>query len=57
MLYSGWFSMLSRVHSASPQQLMEMQNESANPKNAVVSVTVKHMINFKVNNNHILLYN
>ncbi|KAG7330718.1 hypothetical protein KOW79_004687 [Hemibagrus wyckioides] len=37
---SGWFSMLSRVHSASPQQLMEMQNESANPKNAVGTLDV-----------------
>ncbi|KAK3569434.1 hypothetical protein QTP86_030061 [Hemibagrus guttatus] len=37
---SSWFSMLSRVHSASPQQLMEMQNESANPKNAVGTLDV-----------------
>ncbi|XP_026992614.2 unconventional myosin-X isoform X2 [Tachysurus fulvidraco] len=37
---SGWFSMLSRVHSASPQQLMELQNESANPKNAVGTLDV-----------------
>ncbi|MCJ8732972.1 hypothetical protein PDJAM_G00217640 [Pangasius djambal] len=37
---SGWFSVLSRVHSASPQQLMEMQNEQANPKNAVGTLDV-----------------
>uniref|UniRef100_A0A673CUS5 Myosin X, like 1 n=1 Tax=Sphaeramia orbicularis TaxID=375764 RepID=A0A673CUS5_9TELE len=34
---SGWFNVLSRVHSASPEQLMEMHHEQANPKNAVVS--------------------
>ncbi|XP_013872156.1 unconventional myosin-X [Austrofundulus limnaeus] len=32
---SGWFNVLSRVHSASPEQLMEMHHEQANPKNAV----------------------
>ncbi|XP_060786441.1 unconventional myosin-X-like isoform X3 [Neoarius graeffei] len=37
---SGWFSVLSRVHGASPQQLMEMQNEQANPKNAVGTLDV-----------------
>lgn len=35
---SGWFNVLSRVHSASPEQLLQMQHEQANPKNAVVSV-------------------
>lgn len=34
---SCWFSVLSRVHTASPEQLMEMHHEQANPKNAVVS--------------------
>uniref|UniRef100_A0A8B9E4F4 Myosin X n=1 Tax=Anser cygnoides TaxID=8845 RepID=A0A8B9E4F4_ANSCY len=34
---SGWFNVLSRVHSATAQQLREMQDEQANPKNAVVS--------------------
>lgn len=34
---SCWFSVLNRVHSASPEQLMEMHHEQANPKNAVVS--------------------
>jgi len=34
---SGWFNVLSRVHSASPEQLLEMNHEQANPKNAVVS--------------------
>lgn len=37
---SGWFSVLSRVHSASPEQLMEMHHEQANPKNAVVSAVL-----------------
>ncbi|XP_071196791.1 unconventional myosin-X-like [Salvelinus alpinus] len=37
---SGWFNMLSRVHSASPDQLMEMNHEQANPKNAVGTVDV-----------------
>ncbi|KAG9271763.1 unconventional myosin-X-like [Astyanax mexicanus] len=37
---SGWFSVLSRVHSASPEQLMEMQHEQANPKNAVGTLDV-----------------
>uniref|UniRef100_A0AAQ5Z522 Myosin X, like 3 n=1 Tax=Amphiprion ocellaris TaxID=80972 RepID=A0AAQ5Z522_AMPOC len=35
---SGWFNVLSRVHSASPEQLMEMHHEQANPKNAVVTL-------------------
>lgn len=37
---SCWFSVLNRVHSASPEQLMEMHHEQANPKNAVVSAGV-----------------
>ncbi|XP_034429221.1 unconventional myosin-X [Hippoglossus hippoglossus] len=37
---SGWFSVLSRVHSASPEQLMEMNHEQANPKNAVGTLDV-----------------
>uniref|UniRef100_A0A3B4WZB5 Myosin X, like 3 n=1 Tax=Seriola lalandi dorsalis TaxID=1841481 RepID=A0A3B4WZB5_SERLL len=37
---SGWFSVLSRVHSASPDQLMEMHHEQANPKNAVGTLDV-----------------
>ncbi|XP_077436040.1 unconventional myosin-X isoform X2 [Vanacampus margaritifer] len=37
---SGWFSVLSRVHSANPEQLMEMHNEQANPKNAVGTLDV-----------------
>ncbi|KAI5106733.1 unconventional myosin-X, partial [Silurus meridionalis] len=37
---SGWFSVLSRVHSASLHKLMEMQNEDANPKNAVGTLDV-----------------
>ncbi|KAF5891520.1 unconventional myosin-X-like, partial [Clarias magur] len=37
---SGWFSVLSRVHSAPSQQLMEMQSEQANPKNAVGTLDV-----------------
>uniref|UniRef100_A0A8B9IUT1 Unconventional myosin-X-like protein n=1 Tax=Amazona collaria TaxID=241587 RepID=A0A8B9IUT1_9PSIT len=35
---SGWFNVLSRVHSATAQQLREMQDEQANPKNAVIFV-------------------
>ncbi|TNN84477.1 Unconventional myosin-X [Liparis tanakae] len=34
---SGWFNVLSRVHSARPEQLTEMHHEQANPKNAVKS--------------------
>ncbi|XP_067416441.1 unconventional myosin-X-like [Emydura macquarii macquarii] len=37
---SGWFNVLSRVHSATTQQLMEMQDEQANPKNAVGTLDV-----------------
>nr|XP_043875706.1 unconventional myosin-X isoform X2 [Solea senegalensis] len=37
---SGWFSVLSRVHSASPEQLMEMHHEQANPKNSVGTLDV-----------------
>ncbi|MGH0117544.1 UNVERIFIED_CONTAM: hypothetical protein FKN15_038064, partial [Acipenser sinensis] len=37
---SGWFSVLSRVHSATVQQLCEMQDEQANPKNAVGTLDV-----------------
>lgn len=38
--FSGWFNVLNRVHSASPEQLMEMHHEQANPKNAVVSAVL-----------------
>ncbi|TNN03089.1 hypothetical protein fugu_000118 [Takifugu bimaculatus] len=37
---SCWFSVLSRVHTASPEQLMEMHHEQANPKNAVGTLDV-----------------
>ncbi|XP_035382790.1 unconventional myosin-X [Electrophorus electricus] len=37
---SGWFTVLSRVHHASPEQLMEMSHEQANPKNAVGTLDV-----------------
>uniref|UniRef100_A0A8C9TGG9 Unconventional myosin-X-like n=1 Tax=Scleropages formosus TaxID=113540 RepID=A0A8C9TGG9_SCLFO len=37
---SGWFNVLSRVHSAAPEQLLEMQHEQANPKNAVGTLDV-----------------
>ncbi|XP_036395889.1 unconventional myosin-X-like [Megalops cyprinoides] len=37
---SGWFNVLSRVHSATPEQLLEMQHEQANPKNAVGTLDV-----------------
>ncbi|XP_041118755.1 unconventional myosin-X [Polyodon spathula] len=37
---SGWFNVLSRVHSATVQQLCEMQDEQANPKNAVGTLDV-----------------
>ncbi|XP_048857839.1 unconventional myosin-X [Brienomyrus brachyistius] len=37
---SGWFHMLSRVRSATPEQLLEMQHEQANPKNAVGTLDV-----------------
>ncbi|KAK5861180.1 hypothetical protein PBY51_022595 [Eleginops maclovinus] len=37
---SGWFNVLSRVHSASPEQLLDMHHEQANPKNAVGTLDV-----------------
>uniref|UniRef100_A0A8C2TTQ1 Unconventional myosin-X-like n=1 Tax=Coturnix japonica TaxID=93934 RepID=A0A8C2TTQ1_COTJA len=37
---SDWFNVLSRVHSATAQQLREMQDEQANPKNAVGTLDV-----------------
>uniref|UniRef100_A0A8C3G8P5 Myosin X, like 1 n=1 Tax=Cyclopterus lumpus TaxID=8103 RepID=A0A8C3G8P5_CYCLU len=37
---SGWFNVLSRVHSARPEQLTEMHHEQANPKNAVGTLDV-----------------
>ncbi|KAJ8253356.1 hypothetical protein GJAV_G00212020 [Gymnothorax javanicus] len=37
---SGWFNVLSRVHTATPEQLLEMQHEQANPKNAVGTLDV-----------------
>lgn len=41
---SGWFTVLSRVHIATPEQLLEMSHEQANPKNAVVSVLTFHAL-------------
>uniref|UniRef100_A0A9J7YPD9 Myosin X, like 1 n=1 Tax=Cyprinus carpio carpio TaxID=630221 RepID=A0A9J7YPD9_CYPCA len=37
---SGWFTVLSRVHNATPDQLLEMSHEQANPKNAVGTLDV-----------------
>uniref|UniRef100_A0A9J8BUS8 Myosin X, like 1 n=1 Tax=Cyprinus carpio carpio TaxID=630221 RepID=A0A9J8BUS8_CYPCA len=37
---SGWFTMLSRVQNATPEQLLEMSHEQANPKNAVGTLDV-----------------
>ncbi|KAL8182971.1 UNVERIFIED_CONTAM: Unconventional myosin-X, partial [Gekko kuhli] len=37
---SDWFNILSRVHTATEQQLREMQDEQANPKNAVGTLDV-----------------
>ncbi|XP_043550347.1 unconventional myosin-X-like [Chiloscyllium plagiosum] len=37
---SDWFNVLSGVHSATQQQLREMRDEQANPKNAVGTVDV-----------------
>ncbi|KAG8550171.1 hypothetical protein GDO81_027959 [Engystomops pustulosus] len=37
---SGWFNVLSRVHSATSQQLRDMRDEQANPKNAVGTLDV-----------------
>ncbi|XP_044294397.1 unconventional myosin-X-like [Varanus komodoensis] len=37
---SDWFNVLSRVHSATEEQLREMQDEQANPKNAVGTLDV-----------------
>uniref|UniRef100_A0A3Q3L9J5 Myosin X, like 1 n=1 Tax=Mastacembelus armatus TaxID=205130 RepID=A0A3Q3L9J5_9TELE len=33
---SGWFNVLSKVRVCTPEQLLEMSHEQANPKNAVV---------------------
>lgn len=35
---SGWFNVLSKVRVCTPEQLLEMSHEQANPKNAVVSL-------------------
>ncbi|MBN3318937.1 MYO10 protein, partial [Atractosteus spatula] len=46
---SGWFNVLSRVHSATTEQLLEMQDEQANPKNAVVSIpSSQHYTDFLI---------
>ncbi|XP_060939098.1 unconventional myosin-X, partial [Limanda limanda] len=37
---SGWFSVLSKVRVCTPEQLMEMSHEQANPKNAVGTLDV-----------------
>uniref|UniRef100_A0A672T669 Unconventional myosin-X-like n=1 Tax=Sinocyclocheilus grahami TaxID=75366 RepID=A0A672T669_SINGR len=37
---SGWFTVLSRVQNATPEQLLEMSHEQANPKNAVGTLDV-----------------
>lgn len=37
-LCSGWFNVLSKVRVCTPEQLLEMSHEQANPKNAVVSL-------------------
>uniref|UniRef100_A0A8C1QF20 Uncharacterized protein n=1 Tax=Cyprinus carpio TaxID=7962 RepID=A0A8C1QF20_CYPCA len=37
---SGWFNVLSRVHGATPEQLLQMQHEQATPKNAVGTLDV-----------------
>ncbi|XP_073401620.1 unconventional myosin-X-like [Dendrobates tinctorius] len=37
---SGWFNVLSRVHSATSLQLRDMRDEQANPKNAVGTLDV-----------------
>lgn len=37
---SGWFNVLSRVHCATQEQLLQMQHEQANPKNAVGTLDV-----------------
>ncbi|XP_077303906.1 unconventional myosin-X-like isoform X2 [Lithobates pipiens] len=37
---SGWFNVLSRVHMATAQQLRDMRDEQANPKNAVGTLDV-----------------
>uniref|UniRef100_A0A671K5G0 Unconventional myosin-X-like n=1 Tax=Sinocyclocheilus anshuiensis TaxID=1608454 RepID=A0A671K5G0_9TELE len=37
---SGWFNVLNHVHSATPEQLLQMQHEQANPKNAVGTLDV-----------------
>lgn len=40
-LCSGWFNVLSKVRVCTPEQLLEMSHEQANPKNAVVSLQKK----------------
>ncbi|KAM9708717.1 unconventional myosin-X isoform 3-T3 [Menidia menidia] len=37
---SGWFNVLSKVRVCTPEQLMEMSHEQANPKNAVGTLDV-----------------
>lgn len=38
---SGWFNVLSKVRVCTPEQLLEMSHEQANPKNAVVSLKIR----------------
>uniref|UniRef100_A0A3B4UPE3 Myosin X, like 1 n=1 Tax=Seriola dumerili TaxID=41447 RepID=A0A3B4UPE3_SERDU len=35
---SGWFNVLSKVRVCTPEQLLEMSHEQANPKNAVYAI-------------------
>uniref|UniRef100_A0A4W5LK56 PH domain-containing protein n=1 Tax=Hucho hucho TaxID=62062 RepID=A0A4W5LK56_9TELE len=37
---SAWYNVLSKVHVYSPEQLMDMSHEQANPKNAVGTLDV-----------------
>lgn len=39
-LCSGWFNVLSKVRVCTPEQLLDMSHEQANPKNAVVSLKI-----------------
>uniref|UniRef100_A0A8C5B6I2 Myosin X, like 1 n=1 Tax=Gadus morhua TaxID=8049 RepID=A0A8C5B6I2_GADMO len=37
----GWFNVLSKVRVCTPEQLLDMSHEQANPKNAVVRLTAR----------------
>lgn len=40
LIFSEWYSILTRVRSANPYEMREIRDEEANPKNAIGSLDV-----------------